>query len=94
MAPQPAPSEPATIRRDYTAIVLVGLLGLVEIAILYVLIAVDTPVTPLVRALLRNPFGVFTLVMAVVVLLCFSMVGILSWAEWAHKRRLRAGRAA
>jgi hypothetical protein len=62
-------------------------LCLLEVGILYLLIAVDTPVAPLVSRLLRNPPGVFTLVMFVVTTLCAAMAAFLSWVEWLHKRR-------
>jgi hypothetical protein len=63
------------VRRDYTALIILAVLGSLEIAILYLLIAVDTPLAPMVRRLLENPAGVFTLVMIVVTLLCFGRRG-------------------
>ncbi len=65
-----------------------------EIAILYALIALDTPLKPLVYRLLQNPAGVFTLVMCVVMILIVGMIGFLSWAEWVYKRRTHDERAA
>jgi hypothetical protein len=62
-------------------------LGTVEVALLYAAIALDTPLTPLVHRLLENPFGVFTLVMCVVLILIGGMIAFLSWAEWRHKKR-------
>lgn len=61
---------------------------------LYVVIALDTPLSPLVHRLLENPVGVFTLVMCVVMILICGMVGFLSWAEWLHKRSAENDRAA
>lgn len=55
-------SEPAQ-SPDYSSLRYIAALGFVEVAILYILIAVDTPLSPLVHKLLRNPFGVFTIVM-------------------------------
>jgi hypothetical protein len=81
-------ADGAPDRRDYTALRILAVLCLLEIGILYVLIAVETPVTPIVRRLLRNPAGVFALVMFVVTLLCFGMALVLSVRE----RRASAGR--
>jgi hypothetical protein len=57
-----------------------------EVAILYVLIAVETPVTPLVRRAMRNPAGLFAVVMAALTLVCVIMAGFLSWAERVGRR--------
>jgi hypothetical protein len=75
-------------RRDYTALILIVALGVAEVAILYVLIAVETPLTPLVRRLLANPAGMFTLVISVVWVLSIGVTLILSWAERRHRRTL------
>jgi hypothetical protein len=68
-------------------------LAAVEIAILYAMIALDTPLRPLVHRLLQNPAGVFTLVMCVVLILILGMIGFLSWAEWLHKKHTENGGA-
>jgi len=70
-------------KRDYRALWILLALCAVEIAFLYVLIAVDTPATPVVRRLMRNPFGVFSLVMGVVTLLCVGMALLLGARERA-----------
>jgi hypothetical protein len=75
-------------RRDYTALTLIAALGVAEVAILYVLIAVETPLTPLVQRLLDNPAGVFTLVVTVVWLLSIGVTLILGWAERRHPKTL------
>lgn len=75
--------------RDSSGLVILGSLAGAEIAILYLVIAVETPLTPLVTRLLSNPAGVFTLVMSVVLILIFGMVGFLSGAEWLHRRRAK-----
>jgi hypothetical protein len=54
-----------TTSRDYSALIILAVLVGVEVAILYVVIALDTPLRPLVQRLLQNPPGVFTLVMSV-----------------------------
>ena len=69
------------------------MLAAIEIAILCALIALETPLTSLVHRLLHDPFGDFTLVMCVVLLLILGMIGFLSWAEWLHKQRTENGRA-
>ena len=68
---------------------MLAVLSGVEVAILYVVIALDTPLTPLVHRLLQNPAGVFTLVMCVVMLLVLGMIAFLSWAEWLHKKQTK-----
>lgn len=73
--------------RDYTALKYLAAFSLVEIALLYLLIAVETPLSPLVRQLLRNPIGVFTLVMIVVTLLCYGMAAILGLRETSAANR-------
>ena len=80
-------SRRQTRSRDYTAPVILAILAALEVAILYVVIVFDTPLSPLVQRLLENPAGVFTLVMCVVLVLILAMIGFLSWAERAHKRR-------
>jgi hypothetical protein len=92
MVPEPAPHAPP--RRDYSALVILGALVTLEVAFLYVLIVVETPLTPVIRRALDNPAGVFTLVMVVVTLLSIGMAGFLWWVEWLHKRRSGQGRAA
>ena len=79
--------------RDYTALKLIAALGLAEVGLLYLLIAVETPLSPVVRRLTRNPAGVFSLVMSVVTLLFFGVAVILSIREKyaARKARERAG---
>jgi len=81
-------------RRDYSGLIILGALSVLEVTILYVLIAVETPLTPLIRRALSNPIGIFTLVMVVVTLLIYGMVGFLSWARWLHRRRSRPEGAA
>jgi hypothetical protein len=92
MAPEPPPHAPP--RRDYSALVILAALVTLEIAFLYVLIVVETPLTPVIRRALQNPAGVFTLVMVVVTLLSIGMAGFLWWGERRHKRRSGPGGAA
>jgi hypothetical protein len=73
--------------------VILAVLAAVEVALLYVVIALDTPLRPLAHRLLENPVGVFTLVMCVVMILILGMIGFLSWAEWLHKRSTDRERA-
>ena len=60
--------------------------SLLEVAILYVLITVDTPLRPVVDRLMSRPAGIFVLVLSVVTMLCVTMAGFLLWLE---RRRLR-----
>jgi membrane protein implicated in regulation of membrane protease activity len=62
---------------DYTAVrILVGLC-VAEIAILYLLIAVESPVTPVVHRLLQTPSGIVVLIASVVGFLLLSMIAVL-----------------
>jgi NAD(P)-dependent dehydrogenase (short-subunit alcohol dehydrogenase family) len=90
MGEQP-PGEPAP-RRDYSGLVIVGGLVTVEVGILYVLIALETPLTPLVHRLLGNPGGVLILVGVVLLILIIGMITLLSWAERLHRPGDRDGR--
>ena len=73
--------------RDYTALKILALLCLAEVGILWLLINVESPVSPIVRRLLGNPIGVLTLVMCVVTLLCYVMAVTLAMRERRAKRR-------
>jgi xanthosine utilization system XapX-like protein len=72
-------------RRDYTGLVFLALVAGSEIGILYVLIAVKTPLTPIVTKMLRDPFGVFTLVVIVVTFLCYVVAWVLRLVESKSK---------
>ena len=62
---------------DYTAIRMIAGLGVAEIAILYVLIAVESPVSPIVRRLLQTPSGIVVLVAGVIGILLLGMIALL-----------------
>lgn len=62
---------------DYTAIRILVALCLAEIAILYLLIAVETPVAPVVRRLLQTPSGMVVLIASVVGFLLLSKIAVL-----------------
>jgi hypothetical protein len=62
---------------DYTAIRIIAALGIAEIAILYFLIAVESPATPIVRRLLETPSGIVVLVAGVIGLLLLGMIALL-----------------
>ena len=72
-------------RRDSSALIMLAAMVVLEVVILYLLIAIETPVSPIVRALLKNPAGVFTLVMLVVSLLSFGMAAFLWWGQRQHR---------
>ncbi len=82
-----------TRARDHSALVVLAVLAAIEIAILCTLVALETPLTSLVHRLLQDPFGVFAMVMCVVLLLITGMIGFLSWAERLQKKRTENGRA-
>jgi hypothetical protein len=65
----------------------------VEVGLLYGLIALETPLTPLVHRLLQNPGGILILVTCVLSMLVLGMIAFLSWAEWLHKKSTRDERA-
>lgn len=72
----------------------IGILGSVEVAIIYVLLAVDTPLAPFVRPLVEKPIGVLVLALFGLSLVTVGMWGFTSWAEWYHKKQERNDRAA
>lgn len=71
--PGASPKRPA----DYTAIRIIAGLGIAEIAILYFLIAVESPVSPIVRRLLQTPSGMVVLVAGVIGILLLGMIALL-----------------
>lgn len=64
-----------------------AVLVVLEIGVLYVLIAVESPLSPLVRSLLDNGFGIFALVMLVVSVLGFAMAVVLRLAEGRRRAK-------
>ena len=81
-----SPEHPQSAR-DHSALIILAVLVVVEVAILYALIALETPLTPFVRRLLESSLGIFLLVLWVVAILVVAMWGFTSWAEWLHKKR-------
>jgi hypothetical protein len=71
-------------------LLLVGLPIAVEILTMYVLIGLETPLTPLVRRLQQNGFGIFALACFGLVVVCVVMFAVLSMAERRHRRRSAA----
>jgi hypothetical protein len=67
----------STRRPDYTSLRILASLCAAEIVILYVLIATETPATPLVRRLLETPSGVVVVVVSIVALLQLAMIAVL-----------------
>lgn len=53
---------------------------------MYVLVAVETPLSPLVARLLERPIGIFVLAMIGFSVVCVVMWGVLSWAERRYKK--------
>jgi hypothetical protein len=64
------------------------------VAIVYLLIAIETPLAPIARRMLQNPLGVFLLAMFGVCIITFGMWGFTSWAEWMHRKNDQNDRAA
>lgn len=60
-----------------------------EVGLLYIVLAVETPLTPVVQRLMRNPAGVFTLVMSVVLVLILGMAGFIATIQWLNRRDAR-----
>lgn len=77
---------------DYTAITIIAVLWLIQIGLLYVLIAVETPLSPIVRQLMTNAGGLFAVVMFVVALLCCGMSVFLYAMERFHTKRQNGDR--
>lgn len=71
--------------------IILGALAALEVAILYVLIAVETPLAPAVRRLVETPAGLFVVVMGVVGVLIVGMWGFTSWAERYHRTHAGTG---
>ena len=70
---------------------ILGVLAGLEVAMLYMLIAVDTPLAPAVRRMVGRPAGLFTVVMGVVGVLIVGMWAFTAWAEWYHRRHAPTG---
>lgn len=62
---------------DYTALLILTSLCAAEVAILYVLIVVETPAAPIVRRLLETRAGLVAVVASVVTFLLIAMAGVL-----------------
>ncbi len=71
----------STEERGGNGLLFLVVVVLLEIGILYLLIAVESPLSPLVQPLLTNGIGIFGLVMAVVVLLGFTVSVVLRLVE-------------
>jgi hypothetical protein len=83
------PGKPGSSPGRWDGLIILVVLSVLEVVILYVLIAVDTPLAPVVRKLIRNPGGLFAVVMAAVTLLCIGMALFLGWAERRSRGRSR-----
>ncbi|MFN0181520.1 MAG: hypothetical protein ACKVZ0_22140 [Gemmatimonadales bacterium] len=62
---------------------------MLEIGFLYLLIAVESPVSALVRRLMRNPAGLFAVVMIAVTMVCLTMALLLTARERSQRRAAR-----
>ena len=75
------PAGPPDPRYRMTGLLILLLACGMEVGLLYLLIAVETPLTPVVRRLMGNPFGVFVLVMSALVVVSLLMTGLLAIRE-------------
>lgn len=83
--------DDAGARRDYRGLIILGVLAALEVAILFVLIAVETPLAPAVRRLVEHPAGLVVIVMIVVSVLVVGMWRFTAWAEWYHRKHALTG---
>jgi hypothetical protein len=81
-----APDGPSRAR-DWSGLVILAVLSALEVGILWVLIAVETPAAPVVRRAIEHPIGLVTVVLFVLAVLIVAMWGFTSWAEWYHGQR-------
>jgi mannose/fructose/N-acetylgalactosamine-specific phosphotransferase system component IIC len=83
----PAPDETTSSsnRRDYRGLVVLVILSVLEVAGIYLLLVVDSPVSSVTRRMAETLGGRLILAGAVLVVLSFGMAGVLTWAESARK---------
>ena len=74
-------AQSSTEERGGNGLVFLAVLVVLEVGILYLLIAVESPLSPFVQSLLSNGFGIFGLVMLVVTLLGFTVSVVLRLVE-------------
>ena len=70
----------------FGALVFLGLPCALQVVAMYVLVAVETPLSPFVARLLERPIGIFVLAMIGFTFVCIVMWGVLTWAERRYKR--------
>jgi hypothetical protein len=81
-------SESSTqVRPNNGPLLILGLPFAIEVLTLYVLIAIETPLTPLVNRLLQNALGIFTLACIGLLVVCAAMPIVLTIAERRHRSR-------
>jgi hypothetical protein len=57
---------------------------------MYVLIALETPLTPVVNRMMERRSGAVMLSLMGLVAVCVVMMAVLSWIEWRGKRHRRS----
>ena len=72
---------------QYGPLVYLGLPCAVEIGTLYVLLAVETPLTPIVNRLRQYPGGLLVLAATGLLVVTVVMIGVYSWGERRHRRK-------
>lgn len=83
------PGTPSPPRPEIGPFVLLGVPVLVEVATIYFLIAVETPLSPWVHDLLARRFGMVILAAVGLMAVLVVMFVLLSWIEWRHRRGSR-----
>jgi hypothetical protein len=91
-----SPSESASgSGPNHGPLLILGLPFAVEILTLYVLIAVETPLTPFVARLQQSAFGLFALACMGLIVVCVVMIVVLTILERRHRRgALQSGQRA
>jgi hypothetical protein len=83
------PSDDTTTEPRFGPLVYLGLPCALQVAALYVLIAVDTPFRPLALRLVRTPWGILVLAAFGLASVSVIMWAVTSWAAWRHKKNAR-----
>jgi Co/Zn/Cd efflux system component len=80
-------ADGAKSSRGPGSLVYIGVLGAAQVAILYVLLAVETPLSPAVHRLVEKPSGVIVLALFGLSVVVVGMWAFTSWAERHQKKQ-------
>jgi hypothetical protein len=78
-SPTVAPTGPGPL-------IILGLPLALQVVAMYVLVGVETPLTPVVRKVMERPAGVFVLSAMGLVIVCVVMMTVLTWIERRHRK--------